>query len=272
MAFILFTFAIMLIIVRSYFSFQMELTRSFLESWVSDNTERTSDREYITTGNELWAEFQNYPAPSLQPQRSEFLSMLGQVLKSLGYDRVGLYRNKIHKVGYRGSMLKCRVESVDNKAVENVKNWANSSLSPGSLSDSISKEAAWTLFIKFGKLDTTEHHCQQFFRYLETTLLDKVLLSFVGITFKEANQRESEPPIMCRHTIKSEGETKHSETNKGTVSAEDSNDTIQEEAFTMPHNVPDVWVTSDIDLTDGNSSDCMNERELSHAAHIKLLV
>ena len=54
----------------------MEVTLSFLESGDSVHTERTSDKEYVTTGSVLRAEFQNNLAPSLQPQRGEFLSML----------------------------------------------------------------------------------------------------------------------------------------------------------------------------------------------------
>ena len=52
----------------------MELTRTFLEKWVSENIERTSDTEKITTGNELWATFKD-KVPSLQPQREAFLSI-----------------------------------------------------------------------------------------------------------------------------------------------------------------------------------------------------
>ena len=47
----------------------MELKRAFLETWVSENIERTSDTEKITTSNELWATFLKDSVPSLEPQR-----------------------------------------------------------------------------------------------------------------------------------------------------------------------------------------------------------
>lgn len=68
----------------------MELTRAFLETWVSENIERTTDIERIVTGNELWETFKD-SVPSLQPQRDVFLSMLGQVLKTQGFKKVSFY-------------------------------------------------------------------------------------------------------------------------------------------------------------------------------------
>ena len=57
---------------------------------MSENIERTSDTEKITACNELWATFKDR-VPSLQPQREAFLSMLGQVLKTLGFEKVAFY-------------------------------------------------------------------------------------------------------------------------------------------------------------------------------------
>ena len=126
----------------------MELMRAFLETWVSENIERTSDTEKFTTGNELWATFKD-SVPSMQLQRDAFLSMLGQLLKTLRFDRVAFYKSRSHKVGYRSLVLKCREDTVHNQSVDNVKSWAISNLSPGPLTDSVSKEDAWTSFVKF---------------------------------------------------------------------------------------------------------------------------
>ena len=94
----------------------MELTRTFLETWVSENTERTPDIERIVTGNELWDSFKD-SVPSVKPQRDVFLSMLGKVLETVG--------SRSRKFGYCGLVIKCRVDTVDStcQIVENVKSW-----------------------------------------------------------------------------------------------------------------------------------------------------
>ena len=53
-----------------------------------------------------------------------------------------------------------------------------------------------------------------------------------------------------------------------TVDDVDSYKTIQEEAFTMTHDFQDDWMNSDIEMTNGNSSDSMNEGEFSNSARI----
>ena len=126
---------------------------------MSENIERTSDTEKITTGNELWATFKNR-VPSLQPQREAFLSKL---LKTLGFEKVAFYESRSRKVGHCGLVLKCRVNNVHSQSVENVKSWANSNLLPGSSTHSVNKDDAWMLFAKFPQLDLTKNHCQQIF-------------------------------------------------------------------------------------------------------------
>lgn len=85
---------------------------------MSENIERTSDTE--NAGNELWATFKDR-VPSLQPQREAFLSMLGQVFKTLGFEKVAFYKSRSRKVGYRSLVLKCRVDTFHSQSVENVK-------------------------------------------------------------------------------------------------------------------------------------------------------
>ena len=261
------------------YSFQMELTQAFLETWVSENIERTSDTETFTTGNELWATFKD-SFPSLQSQRDAFLSMLGQLLKTLGFERVPFYKSRSRKVGYRGLVLKCREDTVHSQSVDNVKSWANSNLSPAPPTDSVSKEDAWTSFAKFAQLDTTENHRQQFFSIFgnhvagqgsfKAVSSNRKRKSFVGLRFKKSPDIESEPPPKRGNIKANEEEVKQVGINEETVTANCSYETIQEEEFTMPDNFHDDWTNSGIGMTDGNSSDCMNERAFSNAARITL--
>lgn len=183
----------------------MELTRAFLETWVSENTERTPDIERIVTGNELWDSFKD-SVPSVKPQRDVFLSMLGQVLKTLGFEKVSFYKSGSRKFGYRGLVIKYRVDTVHStcQIVENVKSWATSNLSPASPTDSVSKEDAWTSFANFAHLDMTERHRQQFFAIFgnhvagqgpfKAVSSSRKRKSFVGLRFKESSHRAMNYP------------------------------------------------------------------------------
>lgn len=280
-----------------------------------ENIERTSDTEKIKTGNELWTTFKD-SVPSLQPQRDAFLSLLGQVLKELGFERVAFYKNRSRKVGYRGVLLKCRLDTVHSQSVENVKSWANSNLLPGSPTDSVSKDDAWKSFAKYVQLDLTESHRQQFFSIFgkhvagqgpfKAVSSNKKRKSFVGLRLKESPQRENEPPPKRGKTEPKEEEMKHVGISEKPVTADsyeiiqeeaeipvtadnvdsykiiqeeadlpvtadnvDSYKIIEEEAFTMTRDFQGDWVNSDIEMTDGNSSDCMNEREVSYSARVK---
>ena len=239
---------------------------------MSENIERTSDTEKITTGNELWATFKDR-VPSLQPQREAFLSMLGQVLKTLGFEKVAFYKSRSRKVGYRGLVLKCRVDTFHSQSVENVKSWANSNLLPGSSTDSVNKDDAWTSFAKFAQLDLTENHRQMFFSIFgnhvagqgpfKVVSSNKKRKSFVGLRLKE-----NEPLPKQGKTEASEEEEKHVGMKEVHFTADDSYETIQEEAFTISRDFQGDCMNSDIDKTYGISSDYMNEREFSNAARI----
>ena len=105
---------------------------------------------------------------------------------------------------------------------------------------------AWTLFAKFTQLDTTENHRQQFFSIFGNHVAGqgsfKVVSSnrkrknFVGLRFKKSPHIESEPPPKRGNIKANEEEVKHLGINEETVTADYSYETIQEEAFTMPHN------------------------------------
>ena len=92
--------------------------------------------------------------------------------------------------------------------------------------------------------------------------------SFVGLRFKKSPHIESEPPPKRGNIKANEEEVKHVGINEETVTADCSYEIIQVEAFTMPHNFQDDWTNSGIGMTDGNSSDCKNERAFSNAARI----
>ena len=115
----------------------------------------------ISTGNELWATFKD-SAPSLQPQRDTFLSMLGQLLKTLGFETVAFYKSRSRQVGFRGLVLKCREDTVHSQSVDNVKSWANSNLSPGPPTDSVSKEDFFYFIVFYLVIDLQQ---LQFLQY-----------------------------------------------------------------------------------------------------------
>ena len=237
----------------------MELTHAFLETWVSENIERTPDIERVVTGNELWESFKD-SVPSLKPQRDVFLSMMGQVLKTLGFEKVSFYKSRSRKFGYCGLVIKCRVDTVHStcQIVENVKSWASSKLSPASPTDSVSKEDAWTSFAKFAHLDMTERHRQQFFAIFgnhvagqgpfKAVSSSRKRKSFVGLRFKESSHRDNELPSTRGKT--NEEEVQHVGIKEQTVRADD-------------------WMSYGSDMTDGNSSDCLNVGQLDSAASNK---
>ena len=180
---------------------------------MSENIKRTSDTEKITAGNELWATFKDR-VPSLQPQREAFLSMLGQVLKTLGFEKVAFHKSRNRKVGYRRLVSICQVDTFHSQSVENVKSWANSNLLPGSSTDSVNKDDAWTSFANFAQLDLTKNHCQLLFLIFENHVAgqgpfkvvssNKKRKSFLGFILKE-----NEPLPKHGETEASKEEEKH---------------------------------------------------------------
>ena len=87
----------------SYHPSQMELTQTFLETWVSNNVRTTPEADKTVTTDELWAAFQE-DNPSVTPFKESFLSLLGRVMITLGFKKVAFFKQGNHKIGYRGSI------------------------------------------------------------------------------------------------------------------------------------------------------------------------
>ena len=242
----------------SYHPSQMELTQTFLETWVSNNVRTTPEADKTVTTDELWAAFQE-DNPSVNPFKESFLSLLGRVMITLGFKKVAFFKQGNHKIGYRGSILTHKVKYVHNWNVENVKIWAKSKLKPGSLADCVNKEDAWTSFSKFSGIPTTENHRHQFFSIFGKHLVgqgpyrkvssNKKRKLFVGIRFKESTETDEPHQKRGKTDPAEQEELQHVER------VEDAEKT-------------DDCLNSDTNVADGNSSDHMNKTEVTTAVHI----